>query len=157
MYKRKTEENLDCGSFALMKILGGKWKSCIINAIAMGSTRPSEIHKYFEHTSARVIDLQLSELLDQGVVERRTMSEGYPLHVVYSLTALGESLLPVIAAMDKWSAENVEFVRNPAMLREKRYQPERMQREEPCAAVKKLLPTRGKRGAAKSSYTIQQD
>ena len=110
MYKRKIEEDLDCGLYVTMKVFGAKWKPCIIDAIARGAKRPSEIHKQLTSTSPRVLDMQLRELLYFGVVKRKNQS-GYPLYVEYSLTPLGESILPVLAQMSRWGEAHKEFVK----------------------------------------------
>jgi DNA-binding HxlR family transcriptional regulator len=110
MYKRKLKEDLDCGLYVTMKVLGAKWKPCIIDAIARGAKRPSEIHRQITSTSPRVLDMQLRELLDFGVVTRINQF-GYPLHVEYSLTPLGESMLPVLEQMAKWGQTHQEFVK----------------------------------------------
>lgn len=39
MYTRKMEEDLDCGLLLAMKMMGGKWKCCILDAIIRGITR----------------------------------------------------------------------------------------------------------------------
>jgi DNA-binding HxlR family transcriptional regulator len=110
MYKRKIKEDLDCGLYVTMKIFGAKWKPCIIDAIARGAKRPSEIHKQITSTSPRVLDMQLRELLDFGVVAR-TYQSGYPLHVEYYLTSFGKSMLPVLAKMAEWGEAHKEFVK----------------------------------------------
>lgn len=110
MYKRKKEEDLDCGLYVAMKVFGSKWKPCIIQAIAMGARRPSEIHKQITSTSPRVIDMQLSELLDFGVVQRESQG-GYPLYVEYFLTPFGESVIPLLTQMASWGETHREFVK----------------------------------------------
>lgn len=110
MYKRKLKEDLDCGLYVTMKVFGAKWKPCIIDAIARGAKRPSEIHKRITSTSPRVLDMQLRELLDFGVVAR-TNQFSYPLHVEYSLTPFGESILPVLEQMARWGQTHQEFVK----------------------------------------------
>lgn len=123
MYKKKIKEDLDCGLYVTMKIFGAKWKPCIIDAIAKGAKRPCEIHKQITSTSPRVLDMQLRELLDFGVVMRKNQS-GYPLHVEYSLTHLGKSMLPVLAQMAKWGEHHKEFVKQRTILIEERTQRE---------------------------------
>jgi DNA-binding HxlR family transcriptional regulator len=110
MYKRKLKEDLDCGLYVTMKVFGAKWKPCIIDAIARGAKRPSEIHKQLTATSPRVLDMQLRELLDFGVVTRINQSS-WPLYVEYSLTPLGESILPVLRQMARWGEDHKEFVK----------------------------------------------
>src|SRR5688572_2367933 len=111
MYKRKIKEDLDCALYATMKIFGAKWKPCIIDALAGGARRPSEIHKQIVSTSPRVLDMQLRELLDFGVVAKNTSQSGYPLYVEYFLTPFGESILPVLAEMSRWGETHKEFVK----------------------------------------------
>lgn len=113
MYKRKIKEDLDCGLVVAMKVFGGKWKPCIIDAISRGTRRPSELHREIQSTSPRVIDMQLSELMEYGVVTKKATS-GFPLYVEYSLTPLGESILPVLDTLGKWGMANMDFVKEVA-------------------------------------------
>lgn len=101
MYKRKIEEDLDCGIYVAMKIFGGKWKPCIIDAINRGFCRPSQMHREIKGASARVIDMQLRELEQYGIVSK-IMQQGFPLRVDYSLTELGKSILPLLARIGAW-------------------------------------------------------
>jgi DNA-binding HxlR family transcriptional regulator len=109
MYERKIKEDLDCGITVAMKIFGGKWKPCIIDAISRGSRRPSELHREITTTSARVIDMQLSELVAYGVLSKK-ISPGFPLCVEYSLTSVGESIVPILAHLNKWGIQNKGIV-----------------------------------------------
>ena len=114
MYKRKTEEDLDCGLYVTMKVLGGKWKPCIIDSIAKGAHRPSEIHRLITATTPRVLDMQLRDLLDYGIVIREHKGT-YPLYAEYHLTPFGKSLLPLLKQMAAWGEGNKEFVRKRTM------------------------------------------
>lgn len=111
MYSRKIPENLDCGIVVTMKVLGGKWKACILDGINKGIKRPSELHRAINEASPRVINMQLRELEGTGVVTK-TVYPGLPLRVEYSLTELGISLLPIIALLDQWGIENNHVVEN---------------------------------------------
>lgn len=110
MYERKIKEDLDCGIIVAMKIFGGKWKPCIIDAISRGAKRPSELHREITSTSPRVIDMQLSELVTYGVVSK-TIHPGFPLCVEYSLTSMGETILPVLAQLNAWGLKNKEVAK----------------------------------------------
>lgn len=110
MYKRKIKEDLDCGIVVAMKVFGGKWKPCIIDAISRGAKRPSELHREITFTSPRVIDMQLSELMDFGVVTKQT-APGFPLYVEYSLTPLGKSIVPILKQLGEWGMKNKGFVK----------------------------------------------
>ncbi|HEX2630217.1 MAG TPA: helix-turn-helix domain-containing protein [Chitinophagaceae bacterium] len=109
MYERKIKEDLDCGIIVAMKVFGAKWKPCIIDAIGRGIKRPSELHREIASTSPRVIEIQLAELMTYGVVSR-TIYPGFPLCVEYSLTTMGESILPILAQLNKWGLQHKEVV-----------------------------------------------
>ncbi|GAA0529920.1 winged helix-turn-helix transcriptional regulator [Chitinophaga japonensis] len=113
MYGKKTKkikDDLDCGITVAMRVFGAKWKPCIIDAVYRGYNRPSEIHRQVPEASARVLDIQLSELLELGVVTRET-GEGFPLYSVYQLTELGESIVPIVRQLNKWGDTYKEQVR----------------------------------------------
>ncbi|MBO9204409.1 MULTISPECIES: winged helix-turn-helix transcriptional regulator [Niastella] len=109
MYERKIKEDLDCGIVVAMKVFGAKWKPCIIDAISRGIKRPSELHREITTTSARVIDMQLSELVTYGIVSKKVFS-GFPLWVEYSLTPLGETIVPILAQLNAWGLKNKDLV-----------------------------------------------
>lgn len=109
MYEKKIPEILDCGVSVAIKVLGGKWKACIIESINRGVQRPSELHREITSAAPRVINLQLNELEALGVIGKKVYP-GLPLKVEYFLTPLGNSILPVIDAMDKWGNANRDYV-----------------------------------------------
>ncbi|WP_018626750.1 winged helix-turn-helix transcriptional regulator [Niabella aurantiaca] len=110
-YNRKIPEDLDCGIVVTMKVLGGKWKTCILDGINKGMKRPSELHRAIDEASPRVINMQLRELEETGIVTK-TVYPGLPLRVEYRLTGLGMSLLPIITLIDKWGIEHNHLVEN---------------------------------------------
>lgn len=111
MYDKKIEEELDCGIRVAFKIFGGKWKLCIIDAINRGVVRPVEIYKSIPKATLRVIEMQLAELLFFGVVEKSAEAV-YPKKSEYRLTALGESVLPVLNQIDAWGSQHSGFVKD---------------------------------------------
>lgn len=110
MYTRKIKEDLDCGIVIAMRVFGGKWKPCIIDGIHRGKLRPSELHKYIHEASPRVVDIQLSELLEIGVVEK-VIRDGFPLYTEYHLTDMGKSILPIIKQLENWGTEHKHIVK----------------------------------------------
>ena len=111
MYTRKIEEDLDCGIRVALKVFGGKWKLCIIEAIHKGIVRPTEIHKSITNSTLRVIEIQLAELLFFGVITKCAEEDVYPKKSEYSLTALGKSLLPIVNQIDQWGIDNSGLVK----------------------------------------------
>jgi DNA-binding HxlR family transcriptional regulator len=111
MHERKIKEDLDCGITIAIRVFGAKWQPCIIDALSGGSNRPSELHRRIPDATPRVLDMQLSELLELGVVSKRP-SDGFPLHTSYFLTPLGESIIPIIRQLDAWGHAHKEEVKD---------------------------------------------
>ena len=75
MYRKKIPFDIDCGVKIAMEVIGGKWKSCIIQELDKGPKRPSELHRYFDDASPRVINQQLKELEIHGMIQKKIFSE----------------------------------------------------------------------------------
>lgn len=67
--------------------------------------RPSELHRQLPEAAPRVLDLQLRELVEDGLVAKTIYAE-LPPRSEYALTELGASLLPIIDAMIAWGTRN---------------------------------------------------
>jgi DNA-binding HxlR family transcriptional regulator len=104
MYEKKIPKDFDCGMSITLEIIGGKWKPCIINSISKGIKRPSEIHRSHPDASKRVLNLQLKELEEHRVVEKKIYPV-LPPKVEYFLTDLGETLLPIISQIELWGID----------------------------------------------------
>lgn len=109
MYERKIPELLDCGLAVALKVVGGKWKAWIIDCIRRGVKRPSAIHKEMQEVAPRIINMQLKELEECGIIYKKVYAE-IPARVEYSFTEVGISVLPVIDVMEKWGNDNKEYV-----------------------------------------------
>jgi len=101
MYERKIPKNIDCGMGTIMDIIGGKWKPCLLFNIKNGDYRPSQLQRRNPLATRKVLNQQLKELEEQGVISRTVFAQ-LPPKVEYHLTELGESLIPIINLMDQW-------------------------------------------------------
>jgi len=70
--------------------------------------RPSEIHKSLSEAAPRVLDIQLKELVGDGLVEKKIYPE-LPPRSEYRITNLGKTLLPIIDSMLRWGEEHFEI------------------------------------------------
>ncbi|MDE5554843.1 MAG: helix-turn-helix transcriptional regulator [Muribaculaceae bacterium] len=92
-----------------MSLIESKWKSCILDELRSGNPmRPSEIHKCLPGATPRVLDIQLKELVEDGLVEKTIYPE-LPPRSEYCITDLGKSLLPIIDSMLKWGTDHYEI------------------------------------------------
>ena len=101
MYKRKLPVELDCGLHLFMEVMNGKWKLNLIWCIYTGIKRPGELHRRLSKASRRLLDTQLQQLAEQGIIFK-TIFNQRPLKVEYELTPLGETLIPVIEVTARW-------------------------------------------------------
>ncbi|MDE6371389.1 MAG: helix-turn-helix transcriptional regulator [Duncaniella sp.] len=70
--------------------------------------RPSEIHKCLPEAAPRVLDIQLKEMVDDGLVAKTIFPE-LPPRSEYRITQLGSSLLPIIDMMLNWGEEHYDI------------------------------------------------
>lgn len=110
MYEHKLDRQLHCGVVVTMEILGGKWKPCLVHNIHQGLRRPSELHRQNASATPRVLNQQLKELEDDGVIYK-VIYPILPPKVEYFLTPTGESLLALIEGMRAWGDEHGEAYR----------------------------------------------
>lgn len=108
MYERKIPVDLDCPLRLTMSLMDSKWKSCILDELRHQSLRPSELHKLLPEAAPRVLDLQLKELVEDGLVSKTIFPE-LPPRSEYSITELGKTLIPIIDAMIDWGNRNKEL------------------------------------------------
>ena len=93
--------NNHCPVEATLDLIGGKYKALILWHLSEGKLRFSELKRLISSATPKMLTQQLRELESQHLVHR----EVYPVippKVEYSLTVLGKSLMPVLAAMRDW-------------------------------------------------------
>ncbi len=93
----------ECPVSATLDLIGGKYKALILWHLSDGTLRYSDLRKRITGATAKMLTQQLRELESDELVHR----EVYPVippKVEYSLTALGQSLLPILVNMRDWGA-----------------------------------------------------
>ena len=90
-----------CPVRSTLDVIGGKWKVLILFHLSSETRRFNELQRLLGSITQRTLTLQLRELEHDGIVHRKVYPQ-VPPRVEYSLTALGQTLLPVIQAMHEW-------------------------------------------------------
>lgn len=90
-----------CPVEVAVSVVGGTWKLTVIKHLMEGRRRFGELSRLVPLASRKTLTRQLRELEEDGVVHREAHPE-VPPKVEYSLTALGQELVPVIEAMNSW-------------------------------------------------------
>ena len=95
----KTKDELPvCPVATAVSLVGGKSKLLIIRNLRMRSWRFNELQRDLEGISQKVLTDSLRQMMDDGLVYRHDYQE-MPPRVDYSLTELGEKLLPIMDAL----------------------------------------------------------
>jgi DNA-binding HxlR family transcriptional regulator len=109
MYEKKMVLPLECGLTMTKEVLGGKWKANLLYAISEGIIRPSQLQRAIPGSTKRVLNLQLKELEEFQVIEKKIYPQ-LPPKVEYYLTELGKTLLPIILQMNQWGEQNRRLI-----------------------------------------------
>ena|ERR1700739_1783013 len=128
--RSKSGESLkrfDCPVHGIQRIISGKYKLRILWDLKPGPRRYGEIRKQLltgmpgtKAVTPRVLSRELKNLVTLGFLQR-TDRGGVPKKVEYELTALGQSLVPVISVMHEWG---VKYLVRDSVLRKLKLLPE---------------------------------
>lgn len=86
-------------------VVGGRWKLVILFHLISEKRRYSELQRLVPSASDRMLSRALKELARDGLVKREAFAE-VPVRVEYSLTAAGETLVPLLNAMCDWGEQH---------------------------------------------------
>ena len=85
-----------------LSLINGKYKMTILYTIAQfGLIRTNEMQRYIEDISFKTLSANLKELEQDGLIIRKEYPQ-IPPKVEYSLTEMGESLVPILGDMCDW-------------------------------------------------------
>ena len=85
----------------LKMLIGSKWKLLIMRNLLDRPWRFNELQKSLEGISQKGLTDSLRSMESDGIVIRTVFAE-VPPRVEYSLSKLGESMRPIISAMETW-------------------------------------------------------
>jgi len=97
-----------CSTTVTMDYIGGKWKTVILWYLSISPHRFSELRKKLMMVTERTLSLQLKQLVEDGLVNRKVYTKKAPMKVVYSLTKFGETLIPLLKVLSDWGEKVVE-------------------------------------------------
>jgi len=114
-------KRFDCPVDGFQQIMNGKYKLRILWDLQDGPHRYGEIKKGLlrdisgsPEIAPRVLSRELKALAALGLI-KRTEYQVVPPKVEYTLTAVGHSLLPIIAQMAQWGTQYL--LRDPVLPR----------------------------------------
>lgn len=97
------QEKNNCPVTNTLRILSGKYKLPIVELVRNNEAgRFGELRRKLDNVAQATLTMQLRELERDGIISRTAFAESPP-RVEYSLTQLGQSLLPVIEVLKVWN------------------------------------------------------
>ena len=101
----KTKEELPaCPVATAVSLIGGKWKLLILRNLKARPWRFNELQRDLDGISQKVLTDSLRSMEADGIITRTVYPE-VPPRVEYALSDLGESMRPIMDAMEIWGTE----------------------------------------------------
>ena len=100
----KKEELPECPVATTVQLIGNKWKLLIMRNLLVRPWRFNELQKSLEGISQKVLTDSLRSMESDGIITRTVYPE-VPPRVEYALSELGESMRPILDAMQAWGTE----------------------------------------------------
>lgn len=98
------EEMPACPVATTVALIGSKWKLLIMRNLLARPWRFNELKKDLDGISQKVLTDSLRSMEADGIITRTVYPE-VPPRVEYALSDLGESMRPIIKAMESWGTE----------------------------------------------------
>lgn len=101
----RTKEELPvCPVATTVQLIGNKWKLLIIRNLRERPWRFNELKKDLDGISQKVLTDSLRTMEADGLITRTVYPE-VPPRVEYALSPLGETMRPILDAMQAWGQE----------------------------------------------------
>ena len=104
------EELPECPVATTVQLIGNKWKLLILRNLLERPWRFNELLHSIPGISQKVLTDNLRALEHDGIITRTVFPE-VPPRVEYSLSELGDSMRPIIQAMEAWGQGYQQMVR----------------------------------------------
>ena len=91
----------ECPVATTVQLIGSKWKLLILRNLLQRPWRFNELKRSLEGISQKVLTDSLRSMENNGIITRTIYPE-VPPRVEYALSELGESMRPIITAMEQW-------------------------------------------------------
>ena len=87
----------DCPAIEVLKMITGKWKPEILQLASQSKIRFNSLLRKIPGSNRQSLSVALRELEENEVLQKHVVSEK-PLHIEYTLTDRGRSLMPIFRA-----------------------------------------------------------
>lgn len=101
---RTKDEMPACPVATTVQLIGSKWKLLIMRNLLKRPWRFNELRRDLDGIGQKVLTDSLRSMEEDGIITRTVYPE-VPPRVEYALSDLGESMRPIIQAMEQWGTE----------------------------------------------------
>jgi len=105
MRKQKHKSYIECPVEATLDMIGGKWKGVVLFHLIQGTKRFNELRRLVPDITQRMLTLQLRQLEKDGILKRKIYKQ-IPPKVEYSLSDLGQTLIPILQQLQQWGSKH---------------------------------------------------
>ncbi|NDU74001.1 transcriptional regulator [Actinomadura sp. DSM 109109] len=99
----------ECPTHHLMGIIGNKWSMLVLLDLAGGARRYAEVGRALPGVSAKMLTQTLRSLERDGFVAR-SVTPSVPVQVEYTLTLLGERIVPLLNSIRDWADRHMDEI-----------------------------------------------
>jgi DNA-binding HxlR family transcriptional regulator len=101
-YQRKRDPLDPCPVELVVDIVGGKWKARILLLVSLRPHSFAELRRALPKITQQVLSAQLRSLTEHGILQQERAGGSHGPRSIYSLTPLGEDLMPVLEVVAAW-------------------------------------------------------
>lgn len=102
MTTENNRQNEECPAEGLLKSLAGKWKPQIYKLAAEAPVRFNNLLRQLPGSNKQSVAVALKELEETGLLVKTTI-QLKPLHIEYTLSEKGKSLIPIFKGLEDFS------------------------------------------------------
>ena len=101
------QKQFNCPVEATLSLIGGKYKPLVLWHLKSQPLHYMELQRLIPKATPKMLSGQLHDLEDCGMINREVIPEKPP-KTIYSLTAFGKSIIPVLNAMCDWGTSYLD-------------------------------------------------
>lgn len=99
-----------CRAAPMLEWIGNKWTLVVLLKISeSGPIRFNELYRNIPSVSEKVLSQVLRQLTADGIIRREQFPD-VPPRTEYSLTPLGQTLLPHVESLISWGLDNFDTI-----------------------------------------------
>jgi DNA-binding HxlR family transcriptional regulator len=101
-YQRKRDPLDPCPVEAVLEMISGKWKVRLLLLLSYGPHSFAQLRRGLPGIKQQVLSAQLAALVQHRIVDRNRRVTATGPSSIYSLTKLGQTLMPVLEEIAAW-------------------------------------------------------